>query len=212
MKNTRVLLADEHEMCRIACRHVIEDTSDISVVAEAVDGDELYAKFNKLHPDIIIMEITLPGLNGLDAIRRILASNNPARILILSHQDNDAFIHRAIKMGALGYVTKCSSANEILEAIRSIAVGELFIGRKMLPKIVSQSTLGDTAAISRLSRREFDVFLLLAKGRTVDETADHLSLSPKTVRHHYGSTKRKLGVTNASSLTRIAIRAGVISA
>lgn len=212
MKDISVLLADDHEMFRIACRQVIEDTSDISVVAEAVNGGELYAKFSKLHPDIIIMDISMPGLSELDAIRRILALNNSARILIISHQDNEAFVHQAIKIGTLGYVTKCASANEILEAIRSVAIGELFIGRKILPKVVSRGTLGETATISRLSRREFDVFLLLAKGRTIDEAADHLSLSPKTVRHHYGSTKRKLGATNASTLTRIAIRAGVISA
>lgn len=211
-KHIGVLVADNHQITRAGYRHLFQGTEDISVVAEAGDGDEAYAKFEQYRPNVIIMDIALPKSGGLSLVRRILEKDKTARILILSRQEDKVFIHHAIELGVLGYVTKCAPLNEIVNAVQCVTNGEPYIGRKILPVVVYRNTSSTSALKNKLSNRELDVFLLLAESNSISETAETLSLSPKTIRHHYGNIKHKLGVDNIAALARLAIRVGLTAA
>ena len=208
----RVLLADGDELCRAACRQMLSDRSEVAIVAEAVDSEDLYQKYNEHKPDVVIMELMFPNCSGLDVARRILAKDSKARLLALTRHDNESFFNRAIETGILGYVTKCAPLNEAVDGVRRVAAGEIFIGQKMLPLVLRQGLSQEHDLIGKLSSREFEVFQLLAEGDSIDDVASALNLSPKTVRHHYASIKRKLDVDNRAWLTRLAIRFGVITA
>lgn len=207
-----VLLVDDHEVVRGGYRRLLENTPDILVVAEAADGEQAYLRFLETQPTVVVMDLTMPGIGGLDASRRILARDRTARILVFSVHENEIFLNRALDQGILGYISKRSASQRMVEAVRCVARGELYVGQEMHGFLVRRRNPGDDGRIGELSPREFEVFRMRAEGRSINEIADLLNVSPKTAGHHSTRVKQKLGISNSAELARLAIRLGIISA
>ena len=207
-----VLLADDHEVVRAGYCRLFEATPDITVVAEAENGESAYRSYFEHHPDVLVMDISMPGIDGLEASRKILAKDKAAKILVFSVYENEVYLKRALDLGVLGYISKRSASQVMIEAVRQIASGALFVGQEMMPYLVKSRNAEDGDTMSSLSPREFEVFLLLADSKSVNEIAQLLNLSPKTVGHHYTNLRNKLGVNDIAGLARLAIRHGLMTA
>lgn len=206
-----VLLADDHEVVRAGYHRLLESNSDISVIAEAGSGEEAYQRFMRYRPDVIVMDLTMPGIGGLEASRLILTHDNAAKILIFSVHENEVLLSRAIDVGVQGYISKRSASREMVDAVRKVAVGEMYIGQEMMPYLVKRKATPGSELVTCLSSREFEVFHLMVDSKSVNEIAELLHLSPKTVGHHVTHIKNKLGISDLAGLTRLAIRLGVIN-
>lgn len=200
---------DDHEVVRAGYRRLLEATDDIRVIAEATDGEHAYTEFFKHHPDVLVMDLSMPGMGGLEASMRILLRDKHARILVFSVHENEVFLRRAVDAGILGYISKRSASQVMVEAVRQVAAGRVFIGQEMMQYLVKQKQSPEHASVADLSPREFEVFNLLANSKSVNEIAEILNISPKTVGHHSTSVRKKLGVSDMAALTRLAIRLGV---
>jgi two-component system invasion response regulator UvrY len=207
----RILLADDHEVVRAGYRRLLENTSGIEVIAEAASGEGAYNLYCGVRPDVVVMDLNMPGMGGLEASRRILAHDSSARILVFSVHENEVMLNRALDLGVLGYISKRSAWQVMIEAVRKVAAGEMYVGQEMMPFLVKRKVSPDTDSISGLSPREFEVFRLLADSNSVNDIAELLSISPKTVGHHMAHIKSKLGISDIAGLTRLAIRLGIIS-
>ena len=181
-------------------------------VLTAYDGVEALRLAREGHPDLIVLDLMLPGIDGLEASRKILAKDQNAKILIFSVYENEVYLTRSLDLGVLGYITKRSASKVMIEAVRQIATGKSYVGQEMMPYLVKSRNTGDGDLVSTLSPREFEVFLLLADSQSVNEIAELLNLSPKTVGHHYTHLKNKLGINDIAGLTRLAIRNGLMNA
>lgn len=212
MNTINVLLVDDHEVVRAGYRRLLENTTDIRVIAEAHNGEEAYSRYIAYKPHVVIMDLSMPGIGGLEAIRKIMYRDKTAQILVFSVHESETFLSRALHEGVLGYITKRSAAKDMVEAVRQVARGKEFIGQEMQPYLSKiKSNLSNTKApVAELSPREFEVFLLLASGKAVAEIAVILNLSSKTVGHHYTRIKNKLNAATSAELTRVAIREGLI--
>jgi two-component system invasion response regulator UvrY len=207
----KVFLVDDHEVVRAGYRRLLEVTPGISVIAEAADGESAYQDFFEHQPDVLVMDLSMPGIGGLEASRRILTRDKGARILVFSVYENEVFLSRALDMGVLGYISKRSASQVMIEAVRKVAAGEAYVGQEMMHHLVKARTLTETDPLSQLTPREFEIFLLLADSQTVNQISELLNLSPKTVGHHCTSIKNKLDVTDIAGLTRLAIRLDLMS-
>jgi two-component system invasion response regulator UvrY len=208
----KVLLVDDHEVVRAGYRRLLEATDDIVVIAEEVDGESAYTGFFNVRPDVLVMDLSMPGMGGLEASRRILSKDKAAKILVFSVHENEVFLNRALEMGVLGYISKRSASQVMIDAVRQVAAGSVYVGQEMMPYLLKQSTTRNGDKLSGLSPREFEVFCLLADSKSVNEIARLLNLSPKTVGHHATHVKNKLGISDITGLTRLAIRMGIINA
>ncbi|MDD5330381.1 MAG: response regulator transcription factor [Sulfuricella sp.] len=211
-KSIKVMLIDDHPVVRDGYARLLENTPDIRVVGEADDGEtgcELYAM---THPDVVILDLSMPGMGGLEALRRIMAKDPAARVLIFTMHDSETLILRAMESGAVGYLTKHSGIGQMIEAVRQVAQGNMFIDPKYIPDIMRQRLKPSSDPLQSLSAREFQLFQLLAEGHSVIEIAEILSISPKTVGVHHTNIMKKLSIQNTAQLTRLAIRHGVIQA
>ena len=207
----RAMLVDDHAVVRMGFRLLLEGTSDIKVVGEAESGEEAVRLFPDLQPHVVVMDISMPGIGGLEAIGRILARENAARILVLSGHEDVMHARRVLKAGAVGYLTKRSAAEELIQAIRQVAQGKTFLEANIAQQIAVQQLGGEKSPVDMLSEKEFKVFLALAKGQSVAEIAEVMSLSPRTIGTHLYNIKQKLGASNSAELAIIAIRAGLIA-
>jgi two-component system invasion response regulator UvrY len=204
-----VLLVDDHPVVRDGYRRLLHTTQDISVVAEAGSGEEACARYFEMHPDVVVMDLSMPGLGGLESMRRILDRDPEARILVFSMHESPLMLTRALEAGAAGYLTKSSAATEMIDAVRSVAQGSAFVSHDLVPELVS-ARRHSPDPLQRLTPREFQVFLRLAQGQTVSEIARVLNISPKTAGVHQTNLMKKLELHNVSELTRLAIRSGVM--
>lgn len=211
MSKISVLLVDDHEVVRAGYHRLLESDAAINVIAQAVTGEDACQRYLEHHPDVVVMDITMPGISGLEASRRILAHDPAARILVFSVHENEVMLDRAIDMGIKGYISKRSASQVMIEAVRQVATGEIYIGQEMMSFLVRHKGASQSDKIASLSPREFEVFQLLVDSKSVKNIADILSLSPKTVGHHVAHIKSKLGISSIVELTRLAIRLGIIS-
>jgi two-component system invasion response regulator UvrY len=204
-----VLLVDDHAVVREGYRRLLERRGDIVVVGEAADADKAYALFCRLEPQIVVMDITLPGTSGIESMRRMLLSKPDARVLIFSMHEDAIFARRALQAGAFGYVTKASAPNVLVEAINTVASGKKYLSPEMAQKLALRDLVTDQAAVGALSAREFEVLRLLAQGRSIREIAQTMDLNPKTVANHQSAIKHKLGADTAIQLFKRATQLGL---
>jgi two-component system invasion response regulator UvrY len=208
-----VLLADDHAVVRTGFRLLLQSQADINVVAEAQSGEAACQMYAELTPDVVVMDLGMPGMGGLEAMRRIRARNPAARVLALSAHDDPMHARRALREGALGFLSKRSAPEALIEAISAIAAGRRYIDPELAQKLALAEIEGAARSpIEQLSEREFEVFIRLAGGATVQRIADDLKLSASTIGTHLYNIKQKLGVVNQSELTLLAIRHGLIEA
>ena len=209
----KVLLVDDHAVVRTGFRLLLQSQSDINVVAEAQSGEAACQMYAELTPDVVVMDLGMPGMGGLEALRRIRARNSAARVLALSAHDDPMHARRALREGALGFLSKRSAPEALIEAIACVAAGRRYIDPNLAQKLALAEIEGATRSpIEQLSEREFEVFIRLAGGATVQKIADDLKLSASTIGTHLYNIKQKLGVVNQSELTLLAIRHGLIVA
>ena len=206
----RIMLVDDHAIVRAGFRRLLEQRADFRVVAEAADAERAYALYVEHEPDVVVMDLSMPGVSGLDTIRRIVARQPAARIVVFSMHEDAAVAERAIQLGARGYVTK-SNAPEVLAA----AVGEVVAGRLALSPDIAKSIAmlklgGDGNPLQSLTAREFEIFRLLVTGRPPIEIAKLLNLSAKTVANYHTLIKQKLNMGSDVELVLLAQRHNVI--
>ena len=207
-----VMLVDDHAVVRMGFRLLIEAAPDMRVVAEAASGEDAVRVVEEARPDVVVMDISMPGIGGLEALRRILAKAPEARVLVLSAHEDTIHPTRAIQAGALGYLTKRGAPEELIGAIRRVAGGKTFIEPAIAQEMAVARTSGGGSPIDVLTTREFQVFIALAQGHSANSIAQTMSLSPSTVGTHLYNIKQKLGAANSAELTLIAIRYGLIHA
>jgi DNA-binding NarL/FixJ family response regulator len=212
-----IILVDDHAIVRAGFQMLLATESTINVIAEAERGEQACQLYNELQPDVLVMDLSMPGIGGLETIRRICYRDTNAKILVFSVHDESVYIDRAISAGAKGYISKNAHPDILIEAIQSVAVGELYIERGLkksaTPVINRQHSNTETdykSIIESLSAREFDVFLLLAKGYTAHKIADELCLGYKTIANYGTQVKSKLKVSTSAELAHIAILLGMI--
>ncbi len=204
-----VFLVDDHSVVREGYRQLLERSSGIRVTGEAATANDAYSEFQRLQPDVVVMDISLPGASGIEAMRRMLAREPGAKVLMFSMHEEPIFATRAFQAGALGYVTKASAPDVLVEAVRSVAAGRRYISADMAQALALQSVGGGVAGLDVLSNREFEVMRLLVAGDTVATIADKLQLSAKTVANHQSAIRQKLGVETQAQLLRVAARHGI---
>ena len=211
MNKIRVILADDHAVVRMGFKLLLQDTKDISVIGEAESGEEVIKLLNTLTADIIVMDLSMPGIGGLETISRIVSKDNSPKILILSAHEDAIHPKRSLKAGANGYLSKRGAAEELIKAIRQIHSGNMYIEPSIAQKVAMSQMGGETSPVEILSEREFDVFMALANGKTVNQIAETLHLSPRTVGTHLYNIKQKLNASNQTELALIAIKSGLIN-
>jgi DNA-binding NarL/FixJ family response regulator len=204
-----ILIADDHAVVAEGLKHLIEAQSDMKVIAIVGDGREAVRQAEELRPDVVIMDLSMPELNGADATRAILEQDPARRVIVLSMYADHEYVRRALKAGALGYVVKRSAAKDVVDAVRAVHAGQRYISPLVADAVASDTSKDDRLA--RLSAREREVLQLLAEGRTGTEIAQRLSLSPKTVETYRARLVEKLGIRDVAGLVRFAIQRGIIS-
>ncbi|HTT03438.1 MAG TPA: response regulator transcription factor [Steroidobacteraceae bacterium] len=209
----RVLLVDDHAVVRTGFRLLLQSYADVSVIGEADSGETAYQRYLELTPDVIVMDVAMPGMGGLEALRRIRAHYPEARVLALSAHDDPMHARRALREGALGFLSKRSAPEALIQAVTAVAAGRRYLDTGLAQKLALAEIEGATKSpIERLSEREFEIFIRLARGETVQRIAEDLRLSASTVGTHLYNIKQKLAVSNQSELTLVAIRHGLIEA
>ncbi|MEO0423936.1 MAG: response regulator transcription factor [Pseudomonadota bacterium] len=206
-KTVRVLLVDDHAIVRAGYRVLLADAPDMALVAEADTGELACQRYVEEKPDVVVMDVSLPGISGLEAARRILMRDPKARILVFSMHEESAFVHQALSAGVMGYVTKGGAPELLVQAVRQVVCGGTFLDPR-LGDITPASN--QRAAIDGLSPREFSIFRLLAEGHGNAEIGQRLRLSEKTVANYATQIRKKLGVQNRTELVYFAVRQGVI--
>ena len=210
MSQIKVMLVDDHAVVRMGFKMLLETSDDIRVITEAENGEEAIKAFMEHKPDVIVMDITMPGMGGMEAIERILNKEPSAKILVLSAHEDSVHPKRVLNAGAKGYVTKRSAAEELIKAIRAVASGKKYIEASVAQQMAIQQLSGEQNPVDVLSEREFEVFMSLAKGKTTNEIAETLFLSPRTVGTHLYNIKQKLNASNSAEIALIAMRSGLI--
>jgi two-component system invasion response regulator UvrY len=205
-----VLLVDDHAVVRMGFKMLLESDADIKVVAEADSGENGVKLYMEHKPDVVVMDITMPGIGGLEATDRIMAKDSSARILVLSAHEDSVHPKRVLNAGAMGYLTKRSAAEELIKAIRTVASRKMYLEASIAQQMAIQQLNGEKNPVDVLSDREFEVFMALAKGETTNEIAEILSLSPRTVGTHLYNIKQKLNASNSAEIALIAMRSGLI--
>ncbi len=212
LRLTRVLLADDHEIVRAGLRRLLSDSGAIEFIAEASSGEQAYSDYGLARPDVVILDLAMPGIGGIEAARRIIAKDPGARILVLSMYEEPIFAVRALQAGAKGFVTKRCAPEMLLAAVSAVARGETFVEPGLAKQIAIAGVASGNDPMMGLTEREFEVFRMLAEGKTVLQISRTLLLSDKTVSTYQTRILRKLGVQNSAELARLAIRRGLIQA
>ena len=211
MTTIRILLVDDHAIVREGYRALLAKQPGLQVDAEAADGVQGYQRFKECSPDVVITDLSLPGISGLELISRIKQRNANAKILVFSMHQNPGFAVQASRAGALGYVTKSSPPEVLLRAIHEVYSGRHTLSADIAQALALEKLGSDRMALETLTVREFEILRLLVEARTTEDIAQTLNISPKTVGNCHYLIKRKLGVAGDIELTRLAIRLNVIN-
>lgn len=206
-----VLLVDDHPVVRSGYHRLLEQAEGISVVAEAGDVDDAYEAFTSGAPDVCVTDLSLPGAGGLELIRRILAYEAGARILVFSMYDSLPVVRRTLDCGARGFVSKNASPETLVAAVRATSTGGRYLSEGLLPALRKGGVDDEANRIATLSQREFEIFLLLAAGRSATECASLLNISPKTVANNQTLIREKLNVSTSAALVHLALRNRIIA-
>ena len=205
-----LLLVDDHPVVREGYRRLLEESGKVRVIGQAAAVPEAYQLFRQLAPDVVVMDLALPGVSGIEGIRRMSAHTGGARVLVFSMHEDAIFARRALEAGAAGYITKASAPRVLVEAVEAVASGKRYLSHEMAQTLAFASLSTDARAQDHLSAREFEVLDLLMQGHTVEEIGRQLSLNPKTIANHQSIIKQKLGVDTAAQLVHEAIRLGLV--
>jgi two-component system, NarL family, response regulator LiaR len=204
----RILIAEDQRIVREGLIALLEDESEIAIVGEASGGAEAVELFARLQPDVVLMDLQMPGVDGPEATRRIREQSPDARILVLTTYATDEFIFKALRAGARGYLLKDASADELLDAIRAVHQGRMLLA----PEVAERLVAGVSASTPEpLTARELEVLTLLGQGRSNGEIADTLTIAPRTVKVHVQNILGKLGASNRTEAVSIAVRQKLIS-
>jgi DNA-binding NarL/FixJ family response regulator len=205
----RLLLVDDHPVVRAGYQRLLEQAGDMRVVAQAGDADEAIAAFNAHAPDVTVTDLAMPGLGGLELIRRLLLRNANARVLVFSMHDSAMLVRRAFEVGARGYLSKSGAPDSLLDAVRRVHAGDNYLSPDLPADLLQGGA--PPARLDVLTPREFEIFRLLSQGESLADCAAVLRLSPKTISNHQTTIKEKLGVATTAALVHLAIRHGVIA-
>ena len=207
---TTIVLVDDHAVVRAGVRRLLEQEPLFEVIGEADSGEKAYQIFGELKPDVMVMDLSMPGMGGLEGIRRILMRYEKAKILVLSMHEDLSFANQALKLGAKGYLTKNTLADSLVKSIETVTQGDVFLSDEIAKKMAMQSISGNQDPVHELSAREFEIFRLLAEGFDIDAIASTLNISSKTVSNYQTMIKQKLDINTPIELIRYAIKVGVI--
>ena len=207
----RVMLVDDHALVRMGFRMLLAD-AQVEVVCEAGSGEQACQEYAAVAPDVVVMDLSMPGMGGLEATRRLIAQDPKARILALSAHEDTAHPRRVLRAGALGYLAKRSAPEALIAAVTAVARGERYLDAQTAQALAVAQIDGEASPADMLSEREFSVFIQLARGMSVAQIAENLKLSPSTVGTHLYHVKQKLRANNQSELTLVALRWGLIEA
>ncbi len=214
--NIKILIADDHALFREGIKAVLSAYSDLQVVGEAADGQEAIEEAKRLQPDIVLMDIAMPGLGGLEATLELKKLFPKLKILVLTQYDNREYLYRFLKAGVSGYVLKRAAGTELVNAIRAVHRGGTFLQPEMTPSVV-EGFLGKSALAAqedpyeKLTDREKQVLKLVAEGKTNKDVAEVLAISVKTAMAHRANLMEKLGIHNKAELVRFAIERGIVN-
>lgn len=211
MSKIRILLADDHEVVRSGLASMLGEYEDMQVIQEVASGEQAYQQYSEIEPDVLVIDMTMPGIGGLEAVRRICGRYGDARVIMFSMHENVTLAMQAMSAGAMGYLSKSGDSREIVLAIRQVLSGKSYLSADMAQKIALQSVSGNEDPTQRLTAREFEVFRLLAEGLSLSNVAKQLNLESKTVANYQTILKNKLGFSTSAEMVRLAIKYGVIS-
>ncbi len=208
-----ILLVDDHHLVRAGIKHILDSAPDMDVVAEASSGEDAVAKVRECKPDVVLMDVNMPGIGGLEATRKILRRHPGLKIIALTVHTAEPIPTQLLEAGARGYLTKGASAAEVFEAVRTVVAGDRYIAsdiarKMMLSKLNGKQKSG--SPFSRLSKREMQILMMITQGKSVQEISDALSLSPKTISTYRHRLYEKLNVHNDVGLTHLAMRHGLL--
>lgn len=211
MNTVKVLLVDDHQLVRSGIRRILDDTPDVEVIGEAGSGEEALRQARNEQPDVVLMDVSMPGIGGLEATRKLLRISTELKVIALTIYMEEPYPSRLLEAGASGYLTKGCDVEEILRAIRAVARGERYIGADIARQMAQEGFARQGAdCFDRLSQREVQVMLMITQGHKTQEISDTLCLSPKTVSTYRYRLYEKLGVETDVELTHLAIRHGMI--
>ena len=207
----RVMLVDDHALVLMGFRMLLAD-AQVEVVAEADTGEQACADYARAQPDVVVMDLSMPGMGGLEAVRRLLAQDSKARVLALSAHEDTAHPRRVLRAGALGYLAKRNAPEALIAAVTAVAANRPYVDAHTAQALAVAEVRGETSPAEALSEREFSVFVQLARGLSVAQIAENLNLAPSTVGTHLFHVKQKLGAGNQSELTLVALHWGLLEA
>ncbi|MEL0030089.1 MAG: response regulator transcription factor [Betaproteobacteria bacterium] len=211
MTSIKVLLVDDHAVVREGYRRLLEKHPSISVVGEADNGDDGYRLICDKKPDVAVLDITLPGMSGIEVARKVIVRVPSQNILMFSMHDDMLFVKRAFDAGAKGYVTKSSAPDQLVLAVQKVSKGEQYLSDDIAKRYAEEGSSRGGIHLDSLTKREFEVFRLLAIGQTVAEISEQLHVSYKTVANCQSNIRQKLDVSNATNLVKLALDHGIIA-
>jgi DNA-binding NarL/FixJ family response regulator len=213
-KSIRVILADDHTLVRAGIRVLLEQLPDVQVLGEAGDGREVFNLVRTLQPDVVLMDVAMPGLNGLEATARITKEFPAVRVIILSMHSNEEYYWRALRAGAVGYLLKKAATAELANALQQVVQGEIYLSHEISDRLLKKFPLDDLAVLKspleQLTERQREILQLIAEGQNTKQIADILKLSPKTVEYHRIKLMDSLSLHDIPALVRFALRMGLL--